>query len=68
MMKDWINWREKMEKSYELKLNEQEMQIIFNALLERPFKEVAEMVAKLQELYRANHADPAQHKQEEIKE
>ena len=57
-----------MEKSYELKLNEQEIQIIFNALLERPFKEVAEMVAKLQELYRANYADPAQPKQEEIKE
>ena len=39
-------------KEYDLKLNEQEMQTIFNALLERPFKEVFQLVNKLQEVYK----------------
>ena len=56
-----------MEKIFELKLNEQEISKVFDALIDRPFKEVAPLVAKLQEIYRANCADPAQPKQEEIK-
>lgn len=41
-----------MERSFELKLSAAEMQIVFNALLDRPFKEVAPLVAKMQEVYR----------------
>ena len=38
---------------FDLKLNEQEMQTIFNALLERPFKEVFQLIQKLQNVYKA---------------
>ena len=57
-----------MEKQYDVTFTEQEISKVFDALIDRPFKEVAPLVAKLQEIYRANYADPAQHKQEEIKE
>jgi hypothetical protein len=42
----------KIEKFFDLKLTEQEIQIIFNALLERPFKEVFQLINKLQEIYK----------------
>jgi len=38
-------------REFELKLTEAEMQTIFNALLERPFKEVFTLIQKIQELY-----------------
>jgi hypothetical protein len=57
-----------MEKQYDVTFTEQEISKVFDALIDRPFKEVAPLVAKLQEIYRANYANPAQHKQEEIKE
>ena len=43
-----------MDKQYNLTLNEQEITKIFYALIERPFKEVAPLVAKIQEVYRNN--------------
>lgn len=39
------------EKVFELKLTEAEMQTVFNALVERPFKDVAGLVAKVQAIY-----------------
>jgi len=36
---------------FELKLTEAEMQTVFNALVERPFKDVAGLVAKVQATY-----------------
>lgn len=41
-----------MDKEYNLTLNEQEINALFNALIERPFKEVAPVVAKVQEAYK----------------
>ena len=38
-------------KEFELKLTEAEMQTVFNALIERPFKDVAGLVAKVQATY-----------------
>jgi hypothetical protein len=37
---------------FELKLSEAELQTIFNALLERPFKDVFQLIQKLQEIYK----------------
>jgi hypothetical protein len=48
-----------MEKEYKVILNEQEITKVFDALIERPFKEVAPLVAKLQEVYKAANADAA---------
>jgi hypothetical protein len=48
-----------MEKEYKVILNEQEITKVFDALIERPFKEVAQLVAKLQEVYKAANADAA---------
>ena len=39
-------------KEYDLKLNEQEMKTIFDSLIERPFKDVVQLIQKLQEIYR----------------
>ncbi len=44
-----------MEKNYEINLTEQELQIVFNALMDKPFKEVAMLVQKLQNIYRENN-------------
>jgi len=44
-----------MEKNYEINLTEQELQIVFNALIDKPFKEVAMLVQKLQNIYRENN-------------
>lgn len=41
-------------KLFEIKLSEQEMQIVFTALLERPFKEVFQLINKLQEIYKGD--------------
>ena len=38
-------------KGTELKLSEAELQTIFNALVERPFKEVFALVQKIQDIY-----------------
>ena len=38
-------------KEFELKLTEAEMQTVFNALVECPFKDVAGLVAKVQATY-----------------
>lgn len=45
-----------MEKQYNLTLNEQEITKLFDALIERPFKEVAPLVAKLQAAYKSANA------------
>ena len=42
-----------MDKEYSLTLNEQEINALFNALIERPFREVAALVGKLQGVYKA---------------
>ena len=44
-----------MEKNYEINLTEQELQIVFDALMDKPFKEVAMLVQKLQNIYRENN-------------
>ena len=46
-----------MDKEYSLTLNEQEINALFNALIERPFKEVAPVVAKVQEAYKAGEEE-----------
>jgi len=45
------DWRGLKMEEFELKLTEAEMQTVFNALLERPFKEVFALIQKIQELY-----------------
>ena len=42
------------EKVFELKLTEAEMQTVFNALVERPFKEVFALVQKIQDIYKGD--------------
>lgn len=42
-----------MEKKYNLELNGQELQTIFDALVEMPFKKVAPLVARIQAVYQA---------------
>ena len=46
-----------MDKEYSLTLSEQEINALFNALIERPFKEVAPVVAKVQEAYKAGEEE-----------
>jgi hypothetical protein len=46
-----------MDKEFNLTLNEQEINALFNALIERPFKEVAPVVAKVQEAYKAGEEE-----------
>lgn len=41
------------ENVFKLELTEQELQTVFNSLVERPFREVAALVGKLQGVYRA---------------
>ena len=41
-------------KEFELKLSEAELQTIFDALLERPFKEVFALVQKIQDIYKGD--------------
>ena len=41
------------ENVFKLDLTEQELQTVFNSLVERPFREVAALVGKLQDVYRA---------------
>lgn len=48
-----------MDKVYDLTLTEQEITKMFDALIDRPFKEVAPLVAKLQGVYKAANADAA---------
>lgn len=36
---------------FELKLNEQELEVVYNALLEMPAKTVLPVIAKIQALY-----------------
>ena len=45
------DWRGLKMEEFELKLTEAEMQTVFNALVERPFKDVAGLVAKVQATY-----------------
>lgn len=40
-----------MEKFFDLKLTEQELEIVYNALLEMPAKTVLPVIAKIQGLY-----------------
>ena len=40
-----------------IELSEAEVQTIFNALLDRPFKEVFALIQKMQELYRGEKND-----------
>ena len=42
-----------MEKQYNLELNGQELQTVFDALVEMPFKRVAPLVARIQAIYQA---------------
>ena len=46
-----------MDKEYNLTLNEQEINALFNALIERPFREVAPVVVKVQEAYKAGEEE-----------
>ena len=46
------------EKLFEIELTETEVQIVFNALLDRPFKEVANLVKRLQDIYRGSVEQP----------
>jgi hypothetical protein len=49
----------KIEKFFDLKLTEQEMKTIFDALLERPFRDVYQLIQKLQEIYKnGNSTNP----------
>lgn len=43
-----------MEKGYNLALTEGELQIVFDALIEQPFKKVAPLVARIQAIYQAS--------------
>jgi hypothetical protein len=56
-MRDLINWRRQVGKEYSLTLTEQEITKVFDALIERPFKEVAPLVAKLQWVYKAANGE-----------
>jgi hypothetical protein len=47
-----------MEKGYNLALTEQELQIVFDALVEQPFKKVAPLVARIQAIYQAVQNSP----------
>ena len=53
-----------MEKQYNLTLTEQEINAVFNALVEKPFKEVAQLVAKLQDAYRQTNEQAIKPKEE----
>ena len=57
-----------MEKQYNLTLTEQEISTIFNAVVERPFKEVAPLVAKLQDAYRQTNEQTIKPKEEGVVE
>ena len=43
---------ETQKKIFELKLSEAEFQLLFTSLIKRPFEDVAELVAKMQKIYR----------------
>lgn len=43
-----------MGKGYNLALTEGELQIVFDALIEQPFKKVAPLVARIQAIYQAS--------------
>lgn len=53
-----------MGKEYNLTLTENEINLVFNAMVEKPFREVAPLVAKLQEAYRLTN----EHDKQEVAE
>ena len=53
-----------MSKEYNLTLTENEINMVFNAMVEKPFREVAPLVAKLQEAYRQTNEQAIKPKEE----